>query len=496
MNLRLLLLEDNPRDEELILRALKKDGFEVRATVVRSQAELQGLQDQTFDAVVADYRLPDGNAVTAIGELRQRLPDAPMVIVSGSTTEEQLLAMLRIGADDYLLKDRLVRLGAALRSAQERHRLRAERAAAEAAVRQREAELRHLQRVESIGLLTGGIAHDFNNLLTVVLGNADLALTLIDPSKPAYALVREVTSAARRAATLTQQLLSFARRQSVGPQALDLGDVVRSFLGMARPVLGRGVSIELDVAKDLGRVHVDRLQIEQVLMNLLLNARDAMPDGGRVEVRVGPAARAGMAEVRVRDHGTGIRPEVRSRLFEPFFTTKPTGIGTGLGLSTSLAIVRQFGGDITITPDLATGSEFRVTLPLCPTPARAPEVLSPAAAPGPTILVVEAEPLLRNTVAQMLVQAGYQVVVAASAHDEQTLARAATHPIDLVLAEAQDVDAVTSWLGRQFGSRRHPPVMQLDGSGRPRGPQVREVLLKPFTAQELLHKVRELCPTG
>lgn len=496
MSLRLLLLEDNPHDQELILRALQKDGFEVRATVVRSQAELQGLQAEEFDAVVADYRLPDGNAVTAIGELRQRLPDAPMVIVSGSTTEEQLLAMLRIGADDYLLKDRLARLGAALRSAQERHRLRAERAAAEAAVRQREAELRHLQRVESIGLLTGGIAHDFNNLLTVVLGNADLALTLIDPSKPAYALVREVTSAARRAATLTQQLLSFARRQSVGPQALDLGDVVRSFLAMARPVLGRGVVIDLDVAQELGRVLVDRLQIEQVLMNLLLNARDAMPEGGRVEVRVGPAATAGMAEVRVRDHGTGLAPEVRSRLFEPFFTTKPTGIGTGLGLSTSLAIVRQFGGDITITPDLAKGSEFRVTLPLCPQPAAAPQVLNPAAATGHTILVVEAEPLLRNTVAQMLVQAGYQVVVAASAHDEPALARAMARPIDLVLAEAQDVDAVARWLGRSFGQGKRPAVMRLDGSGRPREPHGRDVLLKPFTAQELLHKVRELCPAG
>ena len=493
MNLRLLLLEDDPRDAELILRALKKEGLEVAATVISSQKELEALHELPFDAVVADYRLPDGNAVTAIEALRHRLPDVPMVIVSGSTTEDQLLAMLRIGADDYLLKDRLTRLGAALRGAEERHRLRREHRAAQEAARQREAELRHLQRVETIGLLTGGIAHDFNNLLTVVLGNADLALTLLDPTKPAYSLLREVTGAARRAAALTQQLLSFARRQSVGPQSLQLTEVVQAFLTMARPVLGRAITVDCVCAKDLGRVHADRLQVEQVLMNLLLNARDAMPNGGRIEVHVGPAAAPGLAEIRVRDHGTGMSPDVRRHLFEPFFTTKPSGIGTGLGLSTSLAIVRQFGGDIDVQSEPGRGSDFRVHLPLQPTTVAKPEVLNPAGAPARTILVVEGEPLLRSTVAKMLVQAGYQVVTAQSAQDTAALVSATAQPIDLVLSEAQDVDAVARWLLAHYGDGAQPPLVQLDGGTTPpNGRPPHEVLQKPFTAHELLAKVRQL----
>ena len=367
--IRLLLIEDDARDSELMLRALHKDGIACDTTIVRSRADLARLQRQPFDVIITDYRLPDLTAADAIAQIREHQPDVPFVVVSGSTSEEQLLAMLRLGADDYLLKDRLTRLGAAVRSAYERLVLRRERTAAELVAGQRELEMRHLQRVDSIGLLAGGVAHEMRNLLTVVLGNAELAQDALPGGHDAGKSITEVIGAARRAASLTGHLLAFVRRQPTAPQPLDLVEVVESFVRLTRAALGSRIQVQFAGAAGLPAVLADRAQIEQVLMNLLLNARDAMPDGGTIQVGVETAV-GHRVQFRVRDTGHGMTPEVMSRLCEPFFTTKPVGVGTGLGLSTARAIVHQLGGELEIASAPGEGSEFRVRLPAhAPTPS-------------------------------------------------------------------------------------------------------------------------------
>jgi two-component system cell cycle sensor histidine kinase/response regulator CckA len=204
---RVLLLEDDPHDVELIVHNLRRAGVEPVTTVARSRTDLQQHARDEFDVIIADYRLPDLEATAAITELRRHQPDTPFLVVSGSVSEEQLLAMLRLGADDYLLKDRLGRLGAAVHTARERQRLRRERENAAAQVRQRDHEIRHLQRLQSIGVLTGGIAHDFNNLMTVVLGNCDLLLMALPSHPDARALVSAMSEATKRASSLSKQVL-------------------------------------------------------------------------------------------------------------------------------------------------------------------------------------------------------------------------------------------------------------------------------------------------
>jgi two-component system, cell cycle sensor histidine kinase and response regulator CckA len=494
--IRVLLVEDDPVDEELILRALRQGGYPaVDATVVRSRAGItEILEQRTFDVVVADYRLPDVVVTALVDDVRRHLPDVPFVVVSGSATEDQLLHVLRLGVDDYLLKDRLTRLVAAIDAARERRRERRERANALAIAAQRERELRHLQRVESIGVLTGGIAHDFNNLLTVILGTTDLALASIDTAHPAHRLLQNVIEAARRGTALTQRLLAFARRQSSSAQTVDLGAVAQAFVPIVRAASGRSVDVALDVTADPLPVVGDRTQFEQVLMNLILNARDASPRGSTVTVTLRrgshPQHPAGVAVIAVRDQGSGIPPELLTRVFEPFFTTKPSGEGTGLGLSTSQAIVRQFGGEITVESRVGGGSEFRVVLPLAAAPDAAPAPRSCGTAGGRTVLVVEPEEGLRGTLVTMLERTPYEAIVVPSFADLPITIGSPRRSIDAFVVDAGEVPRARRWAERHGGGRV-PCIVALQGCGEPPPPQECRVLHKPFTASELAAAIED-----
>ena len=253
-----------------------------------------------------------------------------------------------------------------------------ERKAAEAALRERDEQLRQSQKMEAIGQLAGGIAHDFNNLLTAIIGYSDLVLE--QPADTPIALVwqdvHEIKHAAEHASALTRQILAFSRRQALRPQLVSLGDVIRETEPLLRRTLGENVDLVTKLDPGLGLTEVDPAQLMQVLMNLAVNARDAMPSGGKLTIEAAnacldeayceahPGAQPGECVVlAVSDNGQGMSKEILARIFEPFFTTKGPGLGTGLGLSTVYGIVKQSGGNIFVCSEPDVGTTFKIYLP-------------------------------------------------------------------------------------------------------------------------------------
>jgi signal transduction histidine kinase/ActR/RegA family two-component response regulator len=296
--------------------------------------------------------------------------------------------------------------------------------------RRTEEQLRLAQRMEAIGRLAGGVAHDFGNLLSVITSYAELALDGVRGIDPLHADIREIRKAAERATLLTRQLLAFGRKQLLSPRVLDLNQVVAEMEGMLRRLLGEDIDFATGLAPDLGRVKADPGQIEQVVMNLAVNARDAMPGGGKLtidttnveldelyagqHVSVKPGA---YVLLSVSDTGCGMDDQIRTRLFEPFFTTKETGKGTGLGLATVYGIVKQSGGNIWVYSEPGKGTTFKVYLPREPAEATVETRLSravPRVTGDETILVVEDDEAVRNLARRVLASAGYTVVTAAN----------------------------------------------------------------------------------
>jgi nitrogen-specific signal transduction histidine kinase len=298
-----------------------------------------------------------------------------------------------------------------------------------------EEQLRQAQKMEAIGRLAGGVAHDFNNLLTVIGTNtAYLAETLEGEGAIDVELTREVlaevSAASDRAARLTAQLLAFGRKSPQKLESIEPTTLVRGLSTMLRRLLGESVELSLGIAPGLGLVRADSSQLEQVLMNLCINARDAMPNGGVVSIRVRRVVLAAGPRIafEVRDRGVGMDSVTRARAFEPFYTTKPPGRGTGLGLSVALGIIQQSGGTIEIDSEVGQGTTVRVLLPeLEPTPAALPTRPEPAAPPaqatshGASILVVEDEPAVARLVKRTLESRGHSVLVAGDADDAQAL---------------------------------------------------------------------------
>lgn len=311
-------------------------------------------------------------------------------------------------------------------------------------------QLLRSQRMESVGRLAGGVAHDFNNLLTVINASAELAMTELPPGSAVAEDLAQIRAAGERAADLTRQLLAFSRQQVMRREHLDLNAIVSKFLGMLRRVIGEDIRVEASLAAQDTPVFADPGQLEQVLMNLCVNARDAMPRGGtmtiatsRVMLDAGFASRHETMQagphvlLAISDTGVGMSADVQAKIFDPFFTTKEAGKGTGLGLATVYGIVKQSGGSIGVTSEVGRGSRFDVYFPLSEHESAAP--VAPSAVKPPrgseTILVVEDEEGVRTVVRRLLSQAGYTVVEASSA--KEALDRIATHPgpLDLVITD-------------------------------------------------------------
>ena len=301
-------------------------------------------------------------------------------------------------------------------------------------LRQSEAQLRQAQKLEAVGTLAGGIAHDFHNLLTVITGFTEIALAEASAGSKMREDLRQVISASDRATVLTRQLLAFSRKQVMQPTVLDMAAVVEDVAPMLRRLVGEHIWIRIATeGPESPRVLADRGQLEQVIINLVVNARDAMPVGGNIWVRLGKSP-AGVT-LAVEDSGTGIPDDVRERIFEPFFTTKEPGKGTGLGLSTVYGIVKQSGGTISVVSALGKGTTFTVTLPESEQALAIGSAGDAAAAPrgDETILLVEDDPGVRLLAERVLIASGYTVFAAAGHSD--ALAFAARAPIDLLLTD-------------------------------------------------------------
>ncbi len=361
-----------------------------------------------------------------------------------------------------------------------------------------EAELRQAKKMEAIGRLAGGVAHDFNNLLTVILGNTGLlADELGHHSSSVDAGLKEVEDAAARAAALTRQLLAFSRKQHVRPSVLDLAAAMTSMFPMLRRLISEDIELSLELADQPLRAVMDPAQFDQVVLNLALNARDAMPAGGKLVLRLhphGPEAE-GRLSLRVTDTGTGIPPEALPQIFEPFFTTKEAGRGTGLGLATVYGIVTQAGGTIHVESD-ARGTSFEVVLPrVRDVVSEAPrhETLTPLPRSSGTVLLVEDEAALRGLIARILSTAGYTVLVAESAEAALELATSLARPIDVLLSDIVMPGMNGVALAEQLRTTRpHLAVMFMTGYSEEdllrRGTALSDVavLQKPFVPAVLL----------
>ena len=385
-------------------------------------------------------------------------------------------------------------------------------------LRQLEVQYRQAQKMEAVGRLAGGIAHDFNNILTAILGTTSLMAETIGADSPARLDLLEVEKAARRAAGLTHQLLAFSRRQVLEPQVIDANDLVRDVEAMLRRLIGENIELRTILSPDAGTVRADPGQLEQAIVNLVVNARDAMPRGGRVTVETasaefdsqyvtGHAAAVPGPYVllAISDTGTGMNAETRAHLFEPFYTTKEPGKGTGLGLATVYGIVKQSGGYIWAYSELGHGATFKIYLPRVagrPTPPSSPAVAQPSRG-SETVLVVEDEDSVRRVAVRILRARGYSVLEAGSGKEALEISAVHAQPIHILVTDV----AMPGINGRELArllSLERPDTQTLYLSGYTDHAIVENgqlepglaFLQKPFTPDALARKVREVLDQG
>jgi len=388
-----------------------------------------------------------------------------------------------------------------------------DRKSAEAERAKLEAQLHQAQKMESIGRLAGGIAHDFNNVLGVILGHAELALEHLDPSHVVYDDIAEIQKAAERSASLTRQLLAFARKQTVVPKRLDLNDTLRGMLKMLQHTIGENITLEWKPGAGVWPVRIDRSQLDQVLANLCVNARDAISGVGRISIETGnrsidaaySASHQGYepgeyASLTVRDDGHGMDAETLAHAFEPFFSTKEVGRGTGLGLATVYGIVKQNGGCIDVRSEPGSGTTFSILLPRHSVEAE--EISTPTATllrgGRETLLLAEDEAALRSALRRRLERLGYEVLTADTPGEVIRLAREHRGQIHLLLTDV----VMPEMNGRDLAENilaLHPAVSVLFMSGYTADVIAREGVLdegvsflqKPFSEVELAAAVRE-----
>jgi two-component system cell cycle sensor histidine kinase/response regulator CckA len=420
---RVLVVDDDPQAEALVDMALAEAHFDRILEVASTTAEgLRRIEDDEHDVYLVDYRLPDGNGLELIHEAKAQGATKPFILMTGYGSGDIDEAALKEGVADYVEKHLLAtHLERSIRYA-----LRDWQAVQ--ALRDREDQLRQAQKMEAIGRLAGGVAHDFNNLLTAIIGYTDVILERVTGDEQTRRDVGEIRKAADRAAALTRQLLAFGRKQFLRPEVLDLNETVTGLMQMLPRVIGEHIQTAPRLAPGVRRVQADRSQMEQVLVNLVLNARDAMPTGGVItietaDVELTPTriAAEGLTVspgpyvmLVVTDTGTGMDAKTRAHAFEPFFTTKPTGKGTGLGLATVYGIFDQSGGAITIQTALGHGTSVRIYLPAVAGPVETrPTEPAPAITHGTeSILLVEENDAVRELAQRTLKARGYAVIEA------------------------------------------------------------------------------------
>jgi len=508
--LHILHVEDDPNDSALVQSTLRDGGISCKTTRVQTEKDfLAALESGGIDLILSDYTMPAFDGLSALKIARAAHPGLPVIFVSGTLGEERAIESLRSGATDYVLKGGLSRLAPAVS--------RAMRELEERGERQRlEAQLIEGQKMDVIGQLAGGVAHDFNNILAVIMGYCHLLKSDNISAGDQLKYTGEIQLASERAAGLTRQLLAFSRRQTVQPVLLDLNDVIKGMDQMLRRLIDANIEMTLVHGNGIGRIHADSGYVGQVLMNLVVNARDAMPYGGKLTIETADVTvdenydyiplglfPGDYVRLRVSDTGTGMTEEVKARLFEPLFTTKSPGKGTGLGLTTCQNIVHQSGGFIDVHSESGRGTTFQVYFPRQSGSAEA-EVESAASGVLPrgteTLLVVDDEPALRHMASTVLKTQGYHVLEAGNGVEGvRVVGDYKGPPVRLVIA-----DVIMPLMGgkamAELLKMTNPDIEVLFTSGYPDDAVMRHGVLdpsfgflgKPYSPAVLARKVREM----
>jgi two-component system, cell cycle sensor histidine kinase and response regulator CckA len=508
--LRILHLEDEPNDAALVKSTLEAEGIASTITSAQNRNDfVAALERGGVDLILSDYVLPTFDGMSALNIVRNKWPAIPFIFVSGTLGEERAIESLKSGATDYVLKDRLARLGPAVRRAMQEIEERAERG-------RLEAQFIEAQKMEVIGQLAGGVAHDFNNILAVIMGYSDLMIQKLPLDDEQKNYLETIRSAAERAAGLTRQLLVFSRKQTVQPVVLDLNEVLKDLNKMLRRLIDENVEMTIIPGPQIGRIKADSGYVGQLLMNLAVNARDAMPNGGKLTItatnatlgendtRAHVGAKPGdYVMLSVSDTGTGMSKEVKAHIFEAFFTTKAKGKGTGLGLATCQTIVEQSGGYICVESEVGQGTTFKIYFPRIEQPVDVP-VRAIQTGPLPrgqeTLLLVEDDPAVRHLASDVLEAQGYRVLRAGNGQEGLRVARELNgQPIGLVITDVimpkMGGKVMADWL-----HTANPNLKILFTSGYTDDAITHhgvletgvEFLPKPYATSTLVRKVREM----
>jgi signal transduction histidine kinase len=508
--IRVLIIEDSEEDADLIVLELKRGGYSPEfRRVEEADGLVRALSDGEWDLVLSDYSMPRFSVPEALSIVQQKNADLPFVIVSATIGEEAAVEAIKSGAHDYVLKHRLSRLVPAVKRELRESALRRER-------RNLEEQLRHAQKLESLGLLAGGVAHDFNNLLTGILGNASLVLDLTDVDDNVRGMLEDIIKASERAADLTRQLLAYAGKGKFIIEPVDASLLVRDISELMRSSVPRTIELSLNLDPDLPAVEADPSQIQQLVMNLILNAVEATGERfGVVRVTTGirqvdaedelyhfrpdPPAPGTYVEIEVTDNGCGMAEPVKTQIFDPFFTTKFTG--RGLGLAAALGIVRGHKGAIGVESAEGEGSTFTVLLPAMggvrhgtADGVRRREV--PEAGSG-AILIIDDEDVVRRAARAALEHFGFTVFEAADGRDGADLFSRLHDRISAVLLDLTmpHMDGHDVW---RFIRRVRPDMQIILASGFEQSDAMTRFieepglsfLQKPFTAAALVRMVR------
>lgn len=514
MPLRIVHLELNREDGERIGTILTNGGIACVVHRVETQHALTaGISEDRADLILAEGNTPGCDANTAFTLAQKVAPHVPFIVVSESINETQSTELLYRGVTDVISKGALGRLIPAVRRILKEQRERGARREAEESVLQYQVQLRHIQKLEAVGRLTGGLAHDFNNLLTVILGHSQVVLNEIDEVHPLRPQIQEMHKAGERARVLIRQLLMFSRKRPSEEKVISLNALLDDFEPMLHRVIGEDIRLTVTVCQDDLRIRMAPSLVEQVVMNLVVNARDAMPKGGRLTLDLqsthldrSPAYRekdllpGEYVKLSVSDTGCGMSPEVQAQMFKPFFTTKDGEKGTGLGLSTVFDIVTQNRGGLDVTTTIGEGTRFDVYVPRVMTEIDASTAACSVAKPlrgHETILLVEDDETVRALIREELRKLGYRIVEARNGIEACLVATPHMGKLQLLLSDIVMPGMSGMELARHL--RVIKPDLKIlfisgyeDDIGIEAGDTEVAYLEKPFTTESLAGTIRHL----
>lgn len=500
----ILHLEDNRQDAELTHARLRDAWPDCRIDMVDDRRTFLQELAKPHDVIISDFTMAAFDGIEALHLVREREPDIPFIFFSGTIGEERALQALRAGATDYLIKDRPQRLIPAIQRALREVRVFRERRAASE-------QMLRVQRLENLGMLAAGIAHDFNNVLAPMLMGVSLLRGQTTDSRHRR-ILGSIESSAQRGAALIRQILGFANGVTGEKQIIQPRHVIREVLEMMEQTFPKSVRVLDEVGPELWPIRANPTQLHQVLLNLCVNARDAMPRGGTVTLRVDnftmdeagaaaiPDGRAGaFLRIEVEDTGSGIPVEILERIWEPFFTTKEAGRGTGLGLSTVRSIVMDHGGSAWVDTRLGRGTVFHVLLPAEPPEAIGQASAVSAHAPrgsGELVLVVDDDTSLRDITAATLSNHGYHVLAAANGSEAVALLAPRLLEVRVVIADLDMPQLDGGTLARVVESLNPAIKVLLVSASSNEEDRRRDsnmaFLAKPFSAERLLQAVRNI----